>query len=99
MHADALEFRWPRAPLLVYLYNPFACELVEQLAAKLAAASFSASGLVDLLYVNPTCSDTLSRSGKFTLLWTARIQMDEPDRDADPYGTDFDRVSAYRLRR
>jgi SAM-dependent methyltransferase len=99
MHADALEFRWPQTPLLVYLYNPFACELVEQLVTKLAASSASASGLADLLYVNPTCADTLSRLGKFTLLWTTRIEMDEPDREADPYGTDFDRVSAYRLRR
>jgi SAM-dependent methyltransferase len=99
MHADALELRWPRTPLLVYLYNPFACELVEQLATKLAATSAaSASSMLDLLYVNPTCADTLSRLGKFTLLWTARIQMDEPDKEADPYGTDFDRVSAYRLR-
>jgi SAM-dependent methyltransferase len=100
MHADALEFRWPRTPLLVYLYNPFACELVEQLAAKLAdAATPSASGLVDLLYVNPTCADALSRQGKFSLLWTARIEMDQLDQQADPYGTTWDRVSAYRLRR
>jgi tRNA1(Val) A37 N6-methylase TrmN6 len=100
MQADALELRWPRPPLLVYLYNPFACELVEQLAARLAsAASASASGLVDLLYINPTCADALSRQGKFSLLWTARIEMDEPDQQADPYGTAWDRVSAYRLRR
>jgi len=99
LQSDALEFRWPRTPLLVYLYNPFACELVEQLAARLAAASASASGLADLLYINPTCADVLSRHGSFTLLWTARIQMDEPDQQADPYGTSFDRVSAYRLRR
>jgi SAM-dependent methyltransferase len=98
MHADALDFRWPRTPLLVYLYNPFACELVEQLAARLAAAAASASGLADLLYVNPTCADALSRQGKFSLLWTARIEMDESDQQADPYGTAWDRVSAYRLR-
>lgn len=96
MQADAMEFRWPHGPLLVYLYNPFACELVESLAAKLARA---ASGLVDLLYVNPTCADVLSKQGKFSLLWTARIDMDEPDQAADPYGTTWDRVSAYRLRR
>ena len=24
---DAAKFRWPRTPLLVYLYNPFACSL------------------------------------------------------------------------
>lgn len=99
MHADAMEFRWPRGPLLVYLYNPFACELIERLATKLAGAAAPASGLVDLLYVNPTCADVLSRHGKFSLLWTTRIDMDDPDQAADPYGTTWDRVSAYRLRR
>ena len=28
-HEDAAEFRWPRSPLLVYLNNPFDCDLVE----------------------------------------------------------------------
>lgn len=98
MNTDAMEFRWPRGPLLVYLYNPFACELVERLAAKLAGPAGPGSGLVDLLYVNPTCADVLSRQGTFSLLWTTRIDMDEPDQAADPYGTTWDRVSAYRLR-
>jgi SAM-dependent methyltransferase len=98
MHVDAMQFRWPRGPLVVYLYNPFACELVERLATKLASAAAPASRLVDLLYVNPTCADVLSRQGKFSLLWTTRIDMDEPDQAADPYGTTWDRVSAYRLR-
>lgn len=92
---DALEFRWPRTPLFVYLYNPFDCSLVAQLAAKLAAAR-SASPLVDLLYVNPTCSDTLKMQGLFTRLWTAQIPMDQHDRKADPYGTSTDSVSLFR---
>jgi hypothetical protein len=98
MQTDAMQFRWPRGPLLVYLYNPFACELVERLAIKLAGVA-AASRLVDLLYVNPTCADVLSKQGKFSLLWTSRIDMNEPDQAADPYGTTWDRVSAYRLRR
>ena len=60
---DALAFRWPRAPLLVYLNNPFACELVEQLAAKLAGVAESGPGLVDVLYVNPACADAFARAG------------------------------------
>jgi tRNA1(Val) A37 N6-methylase TrmN6 len=28
---DAAKFRWPRTPLLVYLYNPFACSLIAQM--------------------------------------------------------------------
>jgi hypothetical protein len=95
---DAVKFRWPRTPLLVYLYNPFACSLVAQLAENLAAVAASGSGLVDLLYVNPTCADTLTRQGLFARLWTARIPMDEADQKADPYGTSSDLVSNYRLK-
>ena len=98
VQGDAAKFRWPRTPLLVYLYNPFACSLVAQMAENLAAGAASGSGLVDLLYVNPTCTDTLTSQGLFVRLWTARISMDEADRKADPYGTTSDLVSAYRLR-
>jgi SAM-dependent methyltransferase len=95
---DAAKFRWPRTPLLVYLYNPFACSLIAQTAENLAAAAASGSGLADLLYVNPTCTDTLTSQGLFVRLWTARIPMDEADQRADPYGTTSDLVSAYRLK-
>jgi SAM-dependent methyltransferase len=98
VHEDAANFRWPRTPLLVYLYNPFACSLVAQMAARLAAAAASGSGLVDLLYVNPTCTDTLTTQGLFVRLWTARIPMEEADQKADPYGTTSDLVSCYRLK-
>jgi len=95
---DAATFQWPKPPLLVYLYNPFECSLVAKMAEKLAALAASSSHLVDILYVNPTCTDTLTSRGLFLRLWTARIQMDEADQKADPYGTDSDLVSAYRLR-
>jgi len=96
MHEDAAEFRWPRTPLLVYLNNPFDCALVELLASRIATAAASGPGLVDLLYVNPACADTLTRQGFFKLLWNAQIQMDEADQQADPYGATSDRVSAFR---
>lgn len=98
IHEDAAKFRWPRSPLLVYLYNPFACSLVAQMAENLAAVAASGSGLVDLLYVNPTCTDTLTAQGLFVRLWTARIEMDQADQNADPYGTSSDLVSCYRLK-
>ncbi len=98
VQGDAAKFRWPRTPLLVYLYNPFACSLVAQMAQNLAAAAASGSGLVDLLYVNPTCADTLTGQGLFARIWTARIPMDEADQQADPYGTTSDLVSIYRLK-
>jgi SAM-dependent methyltransferase len=94
---DAAKFRWPRSPLLVYLNNPFECELVERVAAKIAEAAASGPGLVDILYVNPACADTLTLQGKFKLLWNKQIDMDEADQRADPYGTTSDRVSAFRF--
>jgi SAM-dependent methyltransferase len=47
LHQDALQFCWPRktirgrprTSLLVFLYNPFACELVERLLDRLEAAA------------------------------------------------------------
>ena len=98
IHEDAAKFPWPKTPLLVYLYNPFACSLVAQMAERLAAVAASGSGLVDLLYVNPTCTDTLTAQGLFVRLWTARIPMDEADQQADPYGTTSDLVSVFRLK-
>jgi SAM-dependent methyltransferase len=98
IQGDALELAWPRTPLLVYMYNPFVCSLVAQLATKLASAARSGSSLVDVLYVNPTCSDALTGQGLFERLWAARIEMDEADKQADPYGTSSDLVSAYRLK-
>jgi SAM-dependent methyltransferase len=96
---DALTFRWPRPPLFVYLYNPFDCSLIAQLAENLCALSAPNSGLIDLLYVNPTCTDVLTATAAFSRLWTARIQMDEADQNADPYGTTTDLVSLFRSTR
>ena len=96
LHQDAAEFRWPRPPLLVYLNNPFDCQLVEQIAAKLAAAGASGPGLVDVIYVNPGCVESLTGLGYFKLLWNAQIQMEDADQRADPYGAASDRVAAFR---
>jgi hypothetical protein len=96
VHEDAAVFRWPRTPLLVYFNNPFDCALVELLASRLAAAAASGPCLLDLLYVNPACAETLIRQGNFKLWWNTQIQMDETDHQADPYGATSDRVSAFR---
>jgi SAM-dependent methyltransferase len=98
MHEDAAEFRWPRTPLLVYLNNPFECALVERLASRLAAAAASGPRLIDILYLNPACTDALVQRGFFKLLWDALIQMGDADQQADPYGATSDRVSALRFR-
>jgi SAM-dependent methyltransferase len=96
LHQDAMQFRWPHPPVLVFLNNPFECALVERLAANLAAAAARGPDLVDLIYVNPGCAAALTRQGNFRLLWDTQLQMDEGDRRADPFGAAADRVAAFR---
>ncbi len=95
---DALNVRWPRPPLLVYLNNPFACDLVARLVEKLVAAAACGPPLVDVLYVNPGCAEAFTGNNVFEELWNSEIRMDRGDEEADPYGAASDRVAAFRLR-
>jgi len=95
---DALKFRWPQPPLVVYLNNPFDCELVARLVEKLVAAASSGPPLVDVLYINPGCAGEFTRNNAFEELWNSEIRMDRGDEEADPYGAASDRVAAFRLR-
>ena len=97
VHQDILDFRWPRTPLLVYLYNPFEREMIEELIERLRWAAKSGSRCVDILYLNPVYGYLLTRSGAFRELWSERIAMTKEDRNADPYATSTDLVSAYRF--
>jgi len=97
VHQDVLQFRWPRTPLVVYLYNPFERELVEELIERLRWAAKAGSRCVDVLYLNPVFGHLLTRSGWFRELWSERIAMSKEDQNADPYATSTDLVSAYRF--
>jgi SAM-dependent methyltransferase len=97
VHQDVTEFRWPRTPLLVYLYNPFERELIEELIDQLRRAAKVGSHCIDVLYLNPVFGYLLARGAAFKELWSERITMTDEDRNADPYATSTDLVSGYRL--
>jgi len=97
VHQDILDFRWPRTPLLVYLYNPFEREMIEHLIERLHWAAKAGSRCVDVLYLNPVFGHLLTRSRLFRELWSERITMSPEDQNADPYATTTDQVSAYRF--
>jgi SAM-dependent methyltransferase len=97
VHQDILEFRWPRTPLLVYLYNPFEREMMEHLIERLQWAAKAGSRCVDVLYLNPAFGYLLTRSRQFRELWSERMIMSQEDQNADPYATSTDLVSAYRF--
>ena len=75
IHQDILDFRWPRTPLVVYLYNPFEREMIELLVERLQRAAKTGSRCVDVLYLNPVFGYLLTRSRRFRELWSERIVM------------------------
>jgi len=97
VHQDILEFRWPRTPLLIYLYNPFEREMIEHLIERLCWAAKAGSRCLDVLYLNPVFGYLLTRSRAFSEIWSERITMSREDQDADPYATGTDLVSAFRF--
>jgi SAM-dependent methyltransferase len=97
LHQDILDFRWPRTPFVVYLYNPFEREMIEHLIERLQWAAKAGSRCVDVLYLNPVFGYLLTRSGAFRELWSERITMNQEDQNADPYATSTDLVSAFRF--
>ncbi len=78
---DAANFRWPRGPLLVYLYNPFDCSLLLSRSQQIwRLRAIPAGGPVDLLYVNPTCAHVLTAKKFFQApVGPQKIIMDAAD--------------------
>jgi hypothetical protein len=50
MEADAAQFMFPKTPLVLYFYNPFACQVLEQVLANLAASLRAAPRPCYLIY-------------------------------------------------
>src|SRR5262249_16336431 len=46
------EFRFPKGPCLVFLFNPFGASVMRRLLSRLAEVFRNRPGQVDLLYVN-----------------------------------------------
>jgi len=97
LRQDAMEMDWPRPPLLIFLNNPFACELVAQLAEMLTGIAQRGPRMIDVMYVNPGCAGELTRHDGFKIVWDEQIDMDKADQNADPYGATADRVALFRL--
>jgi SAM-dependent methyltransferase len=93
---DARDFDFPRAPLLVFLYNPFGeCTLLEVLA-RLSSLCQLSSGTIDILYCYPKHGYAFDKKSQFKKLWMAPIPLDEEDRSADAFGSKVEVCALYR---
>lgn len=80
---DATEFEFPAGPGLVYLFNPFAANVLALLLDHIAESFARRPGLLDLLYVNAEFRFLLDQHPGFTPLWQMPAQMSAEDAAAD----------------
>lgn len=83
VHGDALDLRFPKNPVLVFLFNPFGESVTRRLVARLARAFHDGPGQLDLLYVNNEQERILERQPGFTRLFLGQIRRSRTDAIAD----------------
>jgi SAM-dependent methyltransferase len=94
---DAAEFRWPPAPLLVFLFNPFGRKVLSKVLHNLKLEANRTGKPVDVLYINPEFRFIADRFPGLQKLWTRRIEMSESDRAVDAFSSRSEMCSAYRF--
>lgn len=104
---DVLNVRLPDGPVVLFLFNSFAEEIVRALMEKLAAAgqsrlAESRAGVgkaapIDLLYVHPDHDALVAQTPGIELLRCAEIPFSYEDFQADIFGVSSDVCSMYRL--
>jgi SAM-dependent methyltransferase len=80
---DAAAFEFPAGPCLVYLFNPFAANVLAPVLDHIAGTCADRPGMLDLLYVNAEFKDLLDRHPAFTPLWHIPLKMSAEDAAID----------------
>ena len=93
---DATEFAFPDGACLLYLFNPFAAPVMQQLVERIEADFQTRAGILDLIYFNPEAGELLESHGGFELLWTGIVPMSEEDTAVDLVASPEDLCSVYR---
>lgn len=94
---DVLRIQLPEDPVILYLFNSFAAEVLGPLMAKLAAAASRRSAPIDLIYVHPDHDPLVAATRGVERLGSAEVRFSEEDAAADAFGVHYDTVSIYRL--
>ncbi|HUN86495.1 MAG TPA: class I SAM-dependent methyltransferase [Terracidiphilus sp.] len=80
---DALAFRFPTGPCLVFLFNPFGAPVVRRLLTHIAASFAERPGHLDLLYVNDEQADMIRIHPGFSLQFRGKVPRSRTDAIAD----------------
>jgi SAM-dependent methyltransferase len=92
---DALELDWPEGPCLVYLYNPFAEQVMRRLAERMRMRFVGRPNQLEVVYQKPEQAAVFEEG--FEMVWSEAIAMSEEDWAADLVADPKDESRAYRL--
>jgi SAM-dependent methyltransferase len=80
---DAVEFRFPDGPCMVFLFNPFGAPVLRRLLSKLARSFAGRPGELDILYVNNEHERVLERQAGFQRMFQGEVRRSRADAIAD----------------
>ena len=80
---DAVEFRFPKGPCVVFLFNPFGASVMRRLLVQLADRFRGQPGQLDLLYVNHEQEHVFEGQRGFVRLFLGEVKRSRTDAIAD----------------
>jgi hypothetical protein len=93
---DATEVEWPSDPCLVYLYNPFAENVMRAVLQVLLEILATGGDELEILYQKPEQAAVLERD--LELVWRGVCALSEEDRISDPVADPRDETRVYRFK-
>ena len=94
--ADAAVAPLPAGPLVVWIYHPFAAPVMRRFLAHLQASLRAEPREAWLLYINPELNPMLRALPWLRFTWEECLPMSPEDRAADRFGSEWEKVTAYR---
>ena len=93
---DATTFPLPAGPLAVLLYHPFAAPVMRRFLEGMRLSLEWEPREIWLLYTNPELHGMLREMPWLEVMWDECLGMSEADRAADRFGSEWERIVAYR---
>jgi hypothetical protein len=83
LQRDALDYIFPRTPVVVFLFHPFEAPVLKLLLRRIETQFAKRPGTLDILYVNAECIDVLDRNPGFEQVFLGAVAMSPEDHAAD----------------
>jgi predicted RNA methylase len=83
VQADAVEFVYPAAPTVLFLFNPFGAVVMRRLLKTLAQRFAEQAGALDILYVNNEQEAEFEQARGFARLFAGKVRRSRIDTEAD----------------